>query len=60
MVLWALKPPAIWQPDQRPRDPRNKGDPPSHVAMATERGSLQREIDLPGASPQVPCWLEEG
>ena len=28
--------------------------------MATDRGSLQKEMTLPGTSPQVPCWLEEG
>ena len=34
--------------------------PLTHFAMATDRGSLQKDIYLPGTSPQVPCWLEEG
>ena len=29
--------------------------PPSHVAMAPDRGSLQKEIGLPGTCSQVPC-----
>ena len=32
--------------------------PPTN--MTTDRGSLQKEIHLPGTFPQVPCWLEEG